>query len=92
MKLKELNPAFEHNGTRSHISLDCPVCKGHKIAIPIAPQLPGGQYWKMTGDSFDNISLEPSILHKTEYANWPNQVPRHCDSHFFIRNGEIIIC
>ena len=93
MKLTELNPKFADSGAvKSHLIIDCPICKGHKIAIPINPELPGGQCWTMTGDSFANLNLTPSILHKTAYADWPKTEARNCESHFFITDGEIKIC
>lgn len=86
MKLIELNPKYgSSDGVQDHIIFDCPKCKAHKISIPIPPAT--GCVWQKTGDSFENITLSPSIWH-----NKGGSCPGICDIHFWIRNGEIIIC
>jgi len=78
MKLLELNPKFvQSEGVRSHLSFDCPVCKNHKIVVPIFST---PKAWSTNGDSFENITLNPSIAHDNGSG---------CKSHFFITNGEI---
>jgi len=74
---------------------DCPVCgdKGsesgadHFMFIPFANPLDGGppiypaphNVWTRTGDTFETISLTPSIQRQDE-----------CRWHGFITNGEIV--
>lgn len=77
MKLIELNPKYgSEENIRSTVIFDCPKCKGHKIAVPIPPH---PKAWTITGNSFDNLTLHPSIDHNNGT----------CHSHFFVRNGEI---
>ena len=79
MKLIELNPHFERRVVdQTTLSFDCPVCKMHRLDIPV-----GGAGWDMTGGSFtyNDITLMPSIAHDAPAHN--------CKSHFFIKNGEI---
>jgi hypothetical protein len=79
MRLAELNPRYgSTNGEQTHIIFTCPKCKQHEMAIPFA----GEQKWEKTGDDFTNMTLSPSILYKAPAHN--------CESHFFIRNGEIV--
>lgn len=90
MKLTELSPRWAAtNGVRDHVNFLCPTCKQHMIAVPIPPAT--GVVWNMTGDSFENLTLTPSILHKTYYADGMAKPPRFCETHFFITNGEIQI-
>ncbi len=80
MILQKLNPKYtQAKGERTHITLDCPLCQKHKIAIPIK----GRVKWDIEGEDFDDITLSPSILHDNGIG---------CKSHFFIKKGKIIIC
>lgn len=91
MKLTELDPRWAAtNGVRDHVNFLCPVCKQHMIAVPIPPA--EGVAWTMTGNNFENLTLRPSILHKTHYADGMEAEPRYCESHFFITNGQIELC
>jgi len=90
MKLTELSPRWaSSNGVRDHVNFLCPICRQHMIAVPFAGPPP---LWTISGDNFENLTLAPSILHRTHYADGMNQPPRFCESHFWIRSGEIIIC
>ena len=72
------------------LAFDCPVCgpeKGAKhggIMCYLSPAIDGTPYvgegpkWTRTGDTFDTLTLSPSILNRT------------CGAHFYIRNGEIV--
>lgn len=91
MKLIELHPSFarvstpeQFIGHRTHFTFDCPKCQQHKISIPIV----GDNKWDIEpvsflegGVDFENITLSPSIAHNNGLG---------CESHFFIRKGEII--
>lgn len=68
------------------ISFDCPCGCGDRYALFIDPPLDGlGPYvtdgqneWQRTGDTFENLTLTPSILRSGG-----------CQWHGFITNGEI---
>jgi hypothetical protein len=80
MKLIELKPKYgSSEGVRTHIMFDCPKCRAHRIAVPIV----GDPKWEHSGNDFETTTLSPSVLH--EY-------PPICESHFFVTNGEIIMC
>ena len=92
MKLTDLHPEWNpDDGERHYLTFDCPARHNHRapedegdartgmkcvivIAVKIAPCC-----WKVEGDSFETLTITPSIWH-------------HCekDPHFFVRNGEIV--
>ena len=77
MKLAELGPKYgSTDGVRTHIIFDCPKCKEHRIAVPFV----GEKAWGHSGVDFESTTLSPSIAHNNGVG---------CQSHFFIRNGEI---
>jgi hypothetical protein len=91
LKLTDLHPQFL-GGTGDGregvgIGFDCP-CGGAEcgqLYVPFANPLDGGpqygpQGWKRTGETFETLTLEPSILRKSTPCGW----------HGFIRNGEIV--
>lgn len=82
MKLTDLNPKFgKERDERTRLIFDCPKCKGHRIAVPIAGKEP--PIWQSENlEDFSKTTLSPSIDH--DAPSW------NCRSHFFIRNGEII--
>lgn len=87
MKLTELNPAWdsdEHSATT--LTLDCPTCKTHRITVPFSASAVN---WHKTGFGFNDMTLRPSILHKSYYADGMDKDPRFCETHFFITEGEI---
>lgn len=88
MRLIDLKPKWEMHGEYTHLAFDCPVCKTHRIEIPVGDH---PKAWGMTGDSFQDLTITPSIAHKTHYADSMDEQPRLCESHFFITNGEIRI-
>ncbi len=108
MKLTELKPELIDKSAKAGIYLgfDCPQCrlKGfleskHRIEIPVSGQrawvMTASQpMWEMFQDpKWDQISLTPSIAHKTEDADFfkdDEHEPRPCESHFFITAGEIV--
>lgn len=88
MKLVELNPAWEKHGEYTHLAFDCPICKTHRIEIPVPPH---PKAWGLSGTSFDEVTLSPSIAYETHYADGMEMQARHCKSHFFVRGGAIQI-
>ena len=83
----ELEPAHERHGVA--ISFDCPCGRrdydnGHtpKICVNISPPLDGGvafeHAWERTGDTFETLTLRPSI-----------QRVGGCAWHGFVTNGEV---
>jgi len=88
MKLIDLSPEWSDNKT--HIKFKCPKCLnvdgGGQLYIPVGKIDPEDKPWTMTGDSFENLTLSPSIdfTHGTKTGT-------DCNAHFFIRSGEIQI-
>jgi Family of unknown function (DUF6527) len=95
------------------IHFDCP--EGHAgcdHAIPFAPRLDGspaaswytsGAIWQRTGDTFDTLTLSPSIRRNPVYASREAAIAAgaleeyltptmFCALHIFIRNGQIEFC
>jgi len=114
-RLSECSPHFvESNGALCAVYFECP--EGHKDCkhvIPFTPALDGsatswhgqnkGAMWQRTGDTFENLTLSPSI----------RRIPRHADKaaalaagcieeyltetmfcalHIFIKDGSIEFC
>lgn len=75
---------------RIGVRFDCPCGKcGTHVVILFNNPPDGGpccdatqNHWTRTGDSFENMSLTPSILRKQ----------KDCDWHGFVTNGEISTC
>jgi hypothetical protein len=79
-------------GPRIGLSFDCPHCRVQRLAVPFhssaveylqdghtpARGWDAGYIWTMTGDSFENLSLSPSV-DASHAGHW----------HGFITNGEI---
>lgn len=94
IKLKDLKPKLLFGKTQ--LDFNCPKCNAdnsntHRIQIRVN-DTPIGRGWNMTGSTFKDLSLTPSIAHKTEDADFfkdEGHIPRPCESHFFITNGEI---
>lgn len=69
---------------------DCPCGKcGMHLYVPFANPLDGGpplsgNGWQRTGDTFETLTLTPSILRIS------NGRPESCGWHGFITNGEVI--
>ncbi len=67
------------------IILNCPCGCEEELYVPFSNPLDenlGAKYqkgWKRTGDTFETLTLEPSIQRRTA-----------CKWHGYIRNGEII--
>jgi hypothetical protein len=82
----EHNPMPERHGVG--IILDCPCGNSeheHRLFVPFRNPLDGGeqlsnqQGWERTGETFEDLTLSPSI-HRIGGCAW----------HGWIRNGEII--
>jgi hypothetical protein len=91
MRLVELNPRFVDNqwGDRGvGLLFDCPCGKcGIRCHVPFSepiapgsdfPVLADGLLWQRTGDTFETLSLTPSI-HRIDGCGW----------HGHIHNGEV---
>lgn len=93
-----LTPAPERHGVG--VTFNCPCgqhedAKGGRCFIPFANPLDGGpqygpQGWTREGDTFETLTLRPSILRK----KWTDRHGREhgCGWHGFITNGEIQTC
>ncbi len=90
MKLTDLNPRWWRTcPTRSGqgISFDCPCCRVERLAIAFANPMDGGgvvimpgvHLWQRTGETFEDLSLSPSI-DASAHQHW----------HGFIVNGGIV--
>jgi hypothetical protein len=67
------------------ISFDCPHCRTERLAVWFANPIDGGpptddatQLWQRAGDTFDTLTLSPSI-DASKHGHW----------HGFIQGGEI---
>lgn len=83
------NPSHERTGIG--LLCDCPCGKcGNLLGVPFAnpidgqppPGSLGPRGWERTGETFDTLTLSPSILR--------NRAKGGCGWHGFIRNGEVI--
>ena len=93
MKLTELDPRWITNGDTRHgmgMGFDCPKHRRSEhgdFAVwfdnPIngLPPIDGYQPWHREGNSFENITISPSIV---------VAMPEYSGCHFFVRNGELI--
>lgn len=88
MKLIALQPKWIEDPYQiPHLDFLCPVCQNHTITIPVG-LLPHPAAWHKTGDTFENLTIAPSIANEGHYTT-DDGVHHVCPSHFFIRNGEI---
>ncbi len=95
MRLSDLSPSWIRNGDRSGVavSFDCPCQAEHapgispRVAVYLSNPLDGGSSlrdgWRRTGDTFDTLTLHPSIQRAE---------PNGCRWHGWIKNGEAITC
>lgn len=97
-RLSDCDPRWVVTGgssDRCGVSFACP--EGHegcRHVIPFTPALDGspaagwqqnGAVWQRTGDTFETLTLSPSI------RNAPRE-DTGCALHIFIRNGQIEFC
>ena len=101
-RLVDCNPRWVmDNGVAVGVRFDCP--EGHDnclIGVPFTPALDGtapsswfssGLQWQRTGDTFDALTLSPSILmHPARAAD--GHVVDACALHIFVKNGAIEFC
>lgn len=95
MRLAELRPKFfiTHGEPRQGmgVDFDCPHCvslppdERQKICVPFTNPVDGGPpmsglTWQRTGDTFDDLTLTPSIDFRHGDGAW----------HGFITNGEMV--
>lgn len=91
-------PVKERHGIG--ITFNCPCLKEEcgKVAVFFENPLDGGDpikkshLWKRTGETFDILTLTPSILRIKEIKNQDGTTVyfNNCDWHGYITNGEII--
>lgn len=115
-RLVDCNPHFVEDGRGAlcAVYFECP--EGHddcKHVIPFTPALDGtpgnwnnggsGPIWQRTGDTFETLTLSPSIRRIQRYpsreaAIAAGCIPEYvtesmtCALHIFIRNGAIDFC
>lgn len=113
-RLVDLNPHWvEYNsmGVVDAVYFDCP--EGHedcKHVIPFTPALDGsrptrepGRAWERTGETFETLTLSPSIRRIRKYSTRDEAIadgclPEYvtesllCAFHGFIKNGQIEFC
>lgn len=98
MKLIELNPRWCSAGTGNRhgmgLSFDCPVHRDHRLAVMFVNPVDGGPscsdshyLWHRTGDTFDVLTLGPSI-DASGFTAGTHDIKTPC-WHGFIQNGEV---
>ena len=116
-RLVDCNPDFRsydgRDGALDALAFACP--EGHidcRIIVPFTPALDGaaqpvkqrnGAQWSRTGDTFETLTLQPSIRTIQQYpsrdaalaagvgAEWFTE-RLICGLHIFVTNGEITFC
>lgn len=110
-RLVDCNPRWGRRSggdASSYITFDCP--EGHvgcRVSIPFTPSLDGAVMpepnWERTGDSFDVLTLTPSIKHNSKYASREEAIAAGCvpelvtpamlcTFHGHVTNGAITFC
>lgn len=110
-RLIDCNPSWARTGELTcYVIFDCP--EGHdecKHAIPFRQSLEGplaqqeGAMWDRTGDTFETLTLTPSIARRPKHASREAAIaagciPEYVDAsmlcalHIFITNGAIEFC
>ena len=112
-RLIECNPEFLETSDAHYLVFACP--EGHdncRHVVPFAPGMDGvsrpspqnnGAIWQRTGDTFETITLSPSIRRVPRYADRAAALaagcleqylepPLFCALHIFIRDGGIVFC
>lgn len=94
-----------NRGPTCWLVFDCPeahdcMFKNGNVQIPITPSLEGepqtspqsnGAIWQRTGDTFETLTLSPSILMRPTTTT-DGHVVDPCALHIFIKNGAIEFC
>lgn len=83
------------------ISFECPLHRCHRLAVYFKNPVDGGPHedkadehlWKRTGDTFETLTLEPSINASGQKV-YVSYQPLHATAcwHGYIRDGKIITC
>jgi hypothetical protein len=115
-KLVDCNPRFAKMGDRGdtrYLTFDCP--EGHSgcnHCIPFSPSMEGnaqtspqtnGAQWDRAGDTFETLTLSPSIRSIPRYPDRAAAIAAGCDEeyldesyycalHIFIKDGVIEFC
>ncbi len=95
MRLADLNPTFLGAKTKGGwrdgvgVELSCPCGCDRGLYVPFANPIDGGpsiepRGWQRTGDTFDTLTLHPSILR--------DKAKGGCGWHGWITNGEVKAC
>lgn len=79
------------------ISFDCPHCRTERLAVFFTNPLDGGEpavepqfLWRRSGDSFETLSLAPSIdAESGTVARHDGTIEHSGHWHGYITNGEI---
>jgi hypothetical protein len=110
-RLVDCNPKWAQSGDLTcYVIFDCP--EGHdecKHTIPFRQSLEGptaqqeGAMWDRSGDTFETLTLSPSIARRPRYANreaaiaggcTPEYITESmlCALHIFIKDGAFEFC
>ena len=100
MKFNELRPKYgvdskddnndkgRYNGKKRYIVFDCPICKKHRVNLPIIEEGKDNKgsrsnwgIWEKGGEDFGDTSISPSIMYDIG----------SCRGHFRISRGEVEI-
>lgn len=84
MRLSELEPRWWSDGESRHgmgISFLCPHCRTEMLSVAFANPIDGGapyelptaKLWQRTGDTFDTLTLSPSV-DASHYGHWHGHV------------------
>lgn len=89
LELLEPHYVTDSTGRRIGVSFLCPTCRDHRVAINVDPPFDDGptakRPWQRTGETFDVMSLSPSII-----ALRRDEVGRERECwHGYVRHGQI---
>lgn len=79
MKLKDLNPRWLGSPVSGDdrvvgLGFTCPHCGIQRLNFYFVP-LPGEKAWKKTGDTFETITVDPSLDFRSS-GHWHGQIIR----------------
>lgn len=91
VELTDLNPRWQGSDRRVGIGMYCDCPCGCKAIVGVMFENPldgfpawgTGGHWQRTGDTFDTLTLHPSIL---------NSTPGGCGWHGWLKSGEFVPC
>jgi len=97
MRLTELDPHWTCDTLGRHgqgISFECPIHREHRLAVPFANPVDGGEkmsskngfWWVRAGETFDTMTLHPSV--DASGAIYPPMIQTPC-WHGNITAGEV---